>query len=51
MWATTRGSEPFVRRLKGCHTEIDYFDVAIAVQEDVLGFEIAMADIETMAVR
>lgn len=50
MWATARGSEPLVRRLKGCHTEIDNFDVAIAVHEDVLGLEIAMADIETMTV-
>ena len=51
MWATTGGSEPLVRRLKGCHTEIDNLDIAIAVQENVLRFEVAMADIETMAVR
>ena len=51
MWATARSGEPLVRGLKSCHTEIDNFDIAIAVQEDVLRFEIAMADIETMAVR
>ena len=50
MWATTRGSEPLVGRLKGCHTEIDDFDVVVAVHEDVLWLEIPMADIEAMAV-
>ena len=51
MWATTGGSEPLVRRLKGGHTKIDNFDVAIVVHEDILRLEIAMADIEAMAVR
>lgn len=47
--STTR-LEQLVHALKGSHTEICDFDVALTVQKEILWFQIAMADVEAMTV-
>jgi hypothetical protein len=36
--------------LKRSHTEISELDIVIPVEEDVFRFQVAMADVESMAV-
>ena len=50
MWTATGCIEPFVCGLKGCHSEVHDLDIAITIHEDILRLEVAMTDVEAVAV-
>ena len=52
VWAPTRGLQQTVSRacLPRCHAEIGDFDVAVAVPQEVLRFEIPMGNAKPMAI-
>ncbi len=50
MRAAARCFEPFVVWLQGRHSEVYDFDVLIAVQENIFGLEVSMANVKLVAV-
>jgi hypothetical protein len=50
MRTAARGLEELVDLLERGHPKVGYLDVAFLVEEQVLGLEVAVADVEAMAV-
>ena len=50
MWTSAGGVKPLIGRLKCGHTEVNDFDVAIAIHQNVFWFEVPMANVEAVTV-
>ena len=51
MRATTSRGQPFIRRLKRGHSEVNYLDIARTIHQNIFWLEIPMADVEAMTIR